>query len=318
MEKCPACDSLLSAQSTPQDPRQPMAARVSCEVCGDFSISKGPQALEVSKNFRSDAIRRFALSHLIRQRSLHRSWPFISEEDIAEVVSNPKLPEPQEQLPYLVRFLGMSQESPGRPIEKTMRQWAAIFGANSEDGAQFLIFYAVEAGLIASNGVHGFPSLHLTMEGWKEFSKLKRESGESRRVFMAMPFGNPLVSLAYRDCFVPGVARTGLELFRIDEEPRAGLIDDLIRVAIITSRLVVADLTDANPGAYWEAGFAEGIQKPVLYTCERTYFDAHKGTHFDTRNRQTVIWDADNFSAASQSLATSIRATFPSDVILQG
>jgi nucleoside 2-deoxyribosyltransferase len=44
-------------------------------------------------------------------------------------------------------------------------------------------------------------------------------------------------------------------------------IDDQMRVALRTSRFVVADLTRGNRGAYWEAGFAEGLGRPVIYTC---------------------------------------------------
>ena len=30
--------------------------------------------------------------------------------------------------------------------------------------------------------------------------------------------------------------------------------------------------THGDPGAYWEAGFAEGLGKPVIYTCEKDDF----------------------------------------------
>ena len=58
--------------------------------------------------------------------------------------------------------------------------------------------------------------------------------------------------------------------------PKAGLIDDRLRVEIRTSRFLIADLTHENAGAYWEAGFAEGLGKPVIYTCEKSKFDTAK------------------------------------------
>ena len=85
-------------------------------------------------------------------------------------------------------------------------------------------------------------------------------------------------------------------MFKLDE-PRAGLIDDRLRVAIQASDFVIADLTHDNLGAYWEAGYAEGLGKPVIYTCESTRFEANK-THFDTNHCTTVTWaeaDADGF-----------------------
>jgi nucleoside 2-deoxyribosyltransferase len=48
---------------------------------------------------------------------------------------------------------------------------------------------------------------------------------------------------------------------------------------------VAADLSDDNAGAYWEAGFAEGLGKPVIYICREGV-----NTHFDTDHRRTVRW----------------------------
>ena len=71
---------------------------------------------------------------------------------------------------------------------------------------------------------------------------------------------------------MPAVASAGFDLVRLDEDPQAGSIDERLRVEIRKSRFLVADLTHGNPGAYWEAGFAEGLGKPVIYTCEKDDF----------------------------------------------
>jgi nucleoside 2-deoxyribosyltransferase len=73
----------------------------------------------------------------------------------------------------------------------------------------------------------------------------------------------------FTDCFIPAVAKTGFKLERVDTAPKAGLIDDKIKVDIRTARFVLADLTGNNNGVYWEAGFAEGLGKPVIYTCKK-------------------------------------------------
>ena len=57
---------------------------------------------------------------------------------------------------------------------------------------------------------------------------------------------------------------------------QAGLIDNVMRVQIRDSAFILADLTDDNLGAYWEAGFAEGLGKPVIYLCEAARFDNAK------------------------------------------
>ena len=74
------------------------------------------------------------------------------------------------------------------------------------------------------------------------------------------------------------------------QRAKAGSIDERLRVEIRRSRFLIADLTDRNAGAYWEAGFAEGLGKPVIYTCEKSVFEEEK-THFDTNHMHTVLWD---------------------------
>jgi nucleoside 2-deoxyribosyltransferase len=132
---------------------------------------------------------------------------------------------------------------------------------------------------------------------------------------MAMPFGDALLDRMFSECFKPAVARTGFDLRRIIDNPPAGLIDDRLRVEIRRSRFVVCELTKRNPGAYWEAGFAEGLGRPVIYTCEKTYFRT-EGTHFDTNHCHTVLWIGDNLPEAAEQLKATIRATLPGEAKL--
>ncbi len=85
-----------------------------------------------------------------------------------------------------------------------------------------------------------------------------------------------------------------------------------MRVEIKRARFLIADLTHANNGAYWEAGYAEGLGKTVIYTCEQQVFDDRaQGTHFDTNHHLTVKWNPENPDMAVESLKATIRATFP-------
>jgi nucleoside 2-deoxyribosyltransferase len=96
-----------------------------------------------------------------------------------------------------------------------------------------------------------------------------------------------------------------------DGQP-AGLIDDQLRVALRTARFVIADLTHGNKGAYWEAGFAEGLGRPVIYTCRKKEWIDGK-SHFDTSHLNTIISDPENLEDAETRLAATIRATLPAE-----
>lgn len=164
--------------------------------------------------------------------------------------------------------------------------------------------------VLASQRRNEIRSVRLTFEGWKRFAELQRSHSEGPIAFMAMPFGNQFLDRVFAECFRPAVSNTGFDLRRIIDNPPAGLIDDRLRVEIRKSRFLICELTSGNPGAYWEGGFAEGLGRPVIYTCEKGYFEKQK-THFDTNHCHTVIWAEGALPDAGERLKATIRATLP-------
>ena len=146
--------------------------------------------------------------------------------------------------------------------------------------------------------------LRLTQLGWQEFSKRSQE-GEADRVFMALEFDAPELDPLLDNVCRPAAQHSGLSLVTARDVARAGLIDDIMRVEIRRARLVLVELTHGNRGAYWEAGFAEALGKPVVYLCRKDKWDAER-THFDTEHLHTIVWDEADLSGAQRRLAASI------------
>lgn len=94
------------------------------------------------------------------------------------------------------------------------------------------------------------------------------------------------------------------------------MIDDHMRVAIRSSRFVIADLSFGCRGSYWEGGFAEGLGRPVIYTCEARKWKDEK-PHFDTNHLTTIIWDENKLQEAALYLANVIRNTLPEEAVMQ-
>ena len=107
-------------------------------------------------------------------------------------------------------------------------------------------------------------------------------------------------------CLRDAVAQTGYELRTVTQ--KAGHIDAIIEDEIRRCRFLIADLTDANAGAYWEAGLAEGLRKDVIYICRKGV-----QTHFDTDHRQTVRWDLAELDETATRLKAVIRNTLLGD-----
>jgi hypothetical protein len=119
----------------------------------------------------------------------------------------------------------------------------------------------------------------------------------------ARKFDNLELDRVFDDCLYQAVRDTGYELRTATQ--RAGLVDAVIEDEIRRCRFLIADLSDSNAGAYWEAGFAEGLGKPVIYICK-----ANCEVHFDTDHRHTVRWDLSDLDQTAKKLKAVIRTLF--------
>jgi hypothetical protein len=231
------------------------------------------------------------------------------------------LPSPSEQLDQLIILVGENQSSPAESAALKPPVISAWIGATithpaSEAGLSWLLEQQKAAEFLEKRGdQNGALLLRLNMAGWLRYGVLKQGQAESRKVLMAMKFGDEELDQAVTSCFSPAVSRAGFELRTIIDNQPAGLIDDQLRVALRTSRFVIADLTHRNNGAYWEAGFAEGLGRPVIYTCREAEWKQGQ-SHFDTNHLVTVIWDAAKLDKASAQLTATIRATLPAEAQL--
>ena len=127
--------------------------------------------------------------------------------------------------------------------------------------------------------------------------------------FMAMEFDDYQLERVLSEHIKPVVQQNfGIVVKTSRDINRAGLIDNIIRDGILGSKLVIADLTHANNGAYWESGFAEGCGIPVIYICEKRIFNTVR-THFDTSHLMTVLWSIDKMDTFESDLIQTISNT---------
>ncbi len=127
--------------------------------------------------------------------------------------------------------------------------------------------------------------------------------------FMAMEFGSPQLEKIVADQIKPTIRRSfNVEVNTARDIAQAGLIDEIIRDQIRKAIFVLADLTHGNNGAYWEAGFAEGVGVPVIYTCEKGVFEKER-THFDTNHLTTVMWSINQLDKFQADLIAAVSNT---------
>lgn len=291
---------------------------VSCPTCGEYDITD--EALTVY--LRSDLKDKYLpISYWIRHNQSEKRPPFIDTKMMRLLLKPFKFLTPKEQANELLLWMGDYYIQPGMRINKKMEELWSVTGSPNMNNLRYIINYLVSDGIFSSfdnrlleteNTLFGI----LSFKGWDRYYELRRSNKDSRLAFMAMQFDNPLLQKLYDDVIVKTVKETGYDIRMANEVKRAGLIDDKIRVEIRRSKFVITDLTDENRGAYWEAGFAQGLGIPVIYICEKEKFEK-LSTHFDTNHNLTVKWDKDftRWNEFADELKATIRETLPVEAI---
>ncbi len=309
--ECPICRSQLKEKQ--ESPQGKDATFYSCPLCGNFLLS-GSLVATVPHLIEKNKDANIKLSHALRSMQKTDNNVELYTNTAKEIIKNP-LPSPKEQADLFIRWLAENTEGPGETIWVEPSTHKSIIGAKSSDGFSLIIEHLFNSGLVIGDiaetfGNQGSADVTLSFDGWDYYEKLLQGRTNYRKAFMAMKFGDPTLEKVLNEIFKPCIKQAGFDLFKQDDVLIAGLIDDRMRVEIQSSDFLIADLTHDNHGAYWEAGYAEGLGKPVIYTCEKEKFNIQK-THFDTNHHLTIVWDKESPQKAGEDLKATIRATLP-------
>ncbi len=155
-----------------------------------------------------------------------------------------------------------------------------------------------ELGLLVSQNNHEYqvsPKGLIHLEG--------RKNENSTIGFCAMWFNDEVKPL-WTEVIEPAIRAAGYEPLRIDSKQHNGKIDDEIMASIRASRFVVADFTGNRGGVYYEAGFAHGLNLPVIFMCRDGDL-----LHFDIRQYNCIFWTANALDDARLHLKNRILAT---------
>jgi tetratricopeptide (TPR) repeat protein len=141
--------------------------------------------------------------------------------------------------------------------------------------------------------------------------------------FIAMPFGTKsgadgkLIDFnrIYADLLKPALEATGLEVFRADEELRAGdILTDMFQ-ELLMADLVLADLTIENPNVWYELGVRHALRaRGVVLVCGgrvTSAFDLYTNRKLRYGLRDGVP-DPDTLEADKAALTAMVRETMES------
>lgn len=148
--------------------------------------------------------------------------------------------------------------------------------------------------------------LAISAQGWKKIEELQQGNLESKRAFVAMWFAQEMWPF-WEGGFQPGIEQAGgFTAIRGDLQEHNDDICDRIVGEIRRSRFVVADFTGNRGGVYYEAGFAQGLGIPVIWTVREDWLGK---IHFDTRQYNHIHYETSE--ELRNALKNRIMATIP-------
>lgn len=107
-----------------------------------------------------------------------------------------------------------------------------------------------------------------------------------KTVFIAMSFASEMDKA--REAIMRAIEDKGYKAIVIDEKEHNEQIVPQIFEEINKAEFVIADLTGHRNGVYYEAGFAKGLGKEVIFTCRSDDFG---NSHFDVKQVNTIMWN---------------------------
>ena len=263
-------------------------------------------------NWVQTLVQRAALSHFVRTNQNQEKPPAIQQEWIKHFLEHSRLQSPSLQAKNVLRYFGDHLLETGLKLENIPIDFHAVIGSPTRDFAIEIATELVQRGLLtaidgATISNNDLLEVGLTLSGWDMYEAEKKGKVSGKYGFIAMKFGDPILDPFVDETLKPSIMNElGHELVDLRNVSRAGVIDNIMRTQIRDSAFVLVDLTHDNSGAYWEAGYAEGLGKPVIYICEQKKFDEAK-THFDTNHCTTVCWDTSDTDSFIVSLIATLR-----------
>ena len=289
---CPICDDESRLLTTSDRGER---IDYDCPRCGVFRITRTASRMLVGS---SDLHK---ISAWIREKKEYdRELPEIDSDFVRK--GKDQLPDydPMEKQLILMQVLKRKTKYPGDRVDivsvfdypicwsSGMEEFGFYLDALQERG--LLAFYdgKDESKMERKKMTHDLSSfeVEITAKGWEYLDAHQGADKHRRQAFVAMWFDESMDD-AWEKGIKPAIEKAGYRPCRIDKERFAERIDVRMIAEIKKSRFMIADVTGHRENVYYEAGYAGGINIPVIWTVRENDLDNVK---FDTRQFQHVAW----------------------------
>ncbi len=295
---CPICGR--DAELRPFSHRD--GTEVKCPYCGHFGISRSLEVnLGASRTEENGKILVPYLSAYIRQANEQGREVMLGTHNWRNFAEAHRGTPISRKATKLLELLA-ARSSPGQAVRLDPNSDPPLVDATTPNELGLLLEYLDERGYVKFHNQSWVYSLKVA--GWERLESASLRGGIPGKCFVAMSFDDSLKEAYERGIYLAVKEDCKMDPVRIDLVHHNEKICDKIIAEIRVSQFMVADVTRQRPGVYFEAGFAMGLDRPVIWTCRGNDFE---NVHFDTRQYNHIIWDTPE--DLREKLADRIRAT---------
>ena len=138
------------------------------------------------------------------------------------------------------------------------------------------------------NGGGVFTFNELTFDGLSYLEELQEPNINSKNIFVAFNFEDSLKDI-FNVSLKTEIEKEGFNYVVVNQDnvDHNKSINDEIIVKLKSSRIVIADFTNHRNSVYFEAGYAMGMNIPIIWTCQAGH---ENDMSFDTRQFPHIVW----------------------------
>ena len=298
-----------------------------CEICGRFQMD-----CFSSNELRLDEEQKLILRNHFRSIAPNdpRRLTILTSKNIDEFLSNIYYPKNLvEKVDNILAYFVNKTKTFGQQILISSKEelLTPLFCTSVDELNRIINYLLTEKYLTFTVRAPESPERYIvTMEGLKYYQAYEKRvltnKNKLKQGFVAMWFNDtaelerhrPDMQNVYSVAIKPAIEFEGrFTSIKIDNVEHCNDINDEMISQIRKSRFMVADLTGYRGGVYWEAGFAEGLGIPVIYTCHEQWLKSNEdlnieGVHFDLNHRNLILWNEENLEEFQKRLISRIGA----------
>ena len=155
---------------------------------------------------------------------------------------------------------------------------------------------------------HTYNYYRIAVDGWKKIESLKKMQVISKKAFVAMSFDSEMAET--EQAISQALKSAGYNAIIIKDKEHNNYIMPEIFHQIKNSKFLVLDVSKQNYGAYFEAGYAQGLGKEVIVCCKKSFFDnPETKPHFDILQKSMILWtdEKDLIARLKRRIEATIR-----------